>query len=75
MYSRSKWAGGRFVLATALAGLSGAALAGVITGGLAFPGETIPALTVVAVEQSGKQFSVETKPGQRSYRLDVPQGS
>jgi len=75
MYSRSKWAGGRFVLATALAAWSGVALAGIISGGLAFPGETIPALTVVAVEQSGKQFSVETKAGQRSYRLEVPQGS
>src|SRR3954469_11532188 len=75
MYSRSKWAGGRFVLATGLAAWSGVALAGIISGGLAFPGETIPALTVVAVEQSGKQFSVETKAGQRSYRLEVPQGS
>jgi hypothetical protein len=75
MNSTTKWPGGRFVLAVVLAGLSSAALAGTITGGLAFPGETIPALTVVAVEQGGKQFSVETKPGQRSYRLDVPQGS
>lgn len=55
--------------------LSGAALAGTITGGLAFPGDTIPALSVIAVEQgSGKQYSVETKAGQRSYRLDLPQG-
>jgi hypothetical protein len=74
-YSRSMWATGGFILAVALAGLSGAALAGTITGGLAFPGETIPALTVVAVEQGGKQFTVETKAGQRSYRIEVPQGS
>jgi len=62
-------------LVAGLAMLSGAALAGTITGGLAFPGDTIPALTVIAVEEtSGKQYSVETKSGQRSYRLDLPQG-
>jgi hypothetical protein len=67
---------GRLIaLAVGLAMVSSAALAGTITGGLAFPGDNIPALTVVAVEQSsGKQYSVETKPGQRSYRLEVPQG-
>jgi hypothetical protein len=70
-----KKAAGRVALVVCLTALSGAAVAGTITGGLAFPGEDIPALTVVAVEQgSGKQFSVETKAGQRSYRLDVPQG-
>jgi len=63
------------IVAAALANLSGPALAGTITGGLAFPGETIPALTVVAVEQGGKQFSVQTKAGQRSYRIEVPKGS
>ena len=52
-----------------------AASAGTITGGVAFPGDTIPALTVVAVEQtSGKQFATETKAGQRSYRLELPEG-
>jgi hypothetical protein len=51
------------------------ALAGSITGGLAFPGDAIPALTVVAVDLStGKQYSVETRAGQRSYRLDVAPG-
>ena len=51
------------------------AFAGSITGGLAFPGDAIPALTVVAVDlNSGKQFSVETRAGQRSYRLDVAAG-
>jgi hypothetical protein len=55
--------------------LSGAAAAGTITGGLAFPGDSIPALTVVAVEESsGAQHTLETKEGQRSYRLEVPAG-
>src|SRR5690349_393810 len=75
MSSGTKRSGALCLLAAVLAGLSGAALAGTITGGLAFPGDAIPALTVVAVEQGGKQFSVETKPGQRSYRLEVPQGT
>ena len=54
---------------------SASAFAGSITGGLAFPGDAIPALTVVAVDlNSGKQYSVETRAGQRSYRLDVAAG-
>jgi hypothetical protein len=66
---------GALSLALSLAALSGTASAGTITGGLAFPGDAIPALTIVAVEQSsGKQYTVETKAGQRSYRLEVPQG-
>jgi hypothetical protein len=49
--------------------------AGTITGGVAFPGDSIPALTVVAVDQTtGKQFQVATRAGQRSYRLDVGDG-
>ena len=71
----AKRLGGPIGLAVGLAVLSGGAMAGTITGGLAFPGDSIPTLTVVAVEQSsGKQYSVETKAGQRSYRIDVPQG-
>jgi hypothetical protein len=51
------------------------AFAGSITGGLAFPGDAIPALTVVAVDlNTGKQYSIETRAGQRSYRLDVAAG-
>jgi len=51
------------------------ALAGTITGGLAFPGDAIPALTVVAVDlDSGKQYSIETRAEQRSYRLEVAAG-
>ena len=62
------------VLAAALIA-SAPAFAGSITGGLAFPGDAIPALTVVAVDlDTGKQFSVETRAGQRSYRLDVAAG-
>jgi len=54
---------------------STATFAGSITGGLAFPGDSIPALTVVAVDlDTGKQYSVETRAGQRSYRLDVAAG-
>jgi hypothetical protein len=62
----------------AIAGAIGSAplWAGTITGGVAFPGDSIPALTVVAVDQkSGKQFQVETRAGQRSYRIDVADGS
>ena len=67
--------GGSIGLVVGLGMLSAGAMAGTITGGLAFPGDSIPALTVIAVEQgSGKQYSVETKAGQRSYRLDLPQG-
>jgi hypothetical protein len=65
-------------LALAAAGFvaSGAGFAGTITGGVAFPGDSIPALTVVAVEQStGRQYTVATRAGQRSYRLDVPAGT
>jgi hypothetical protein len=51
------------------------AFAGSITGGLAFPGDSIPALTVVAVDlDTGKQYRVETRAGQRSYRVDVAAG-
>lgn len=69
---------GKKTMASVAAGLalfSGAALAGTLTGGLAFPGDEIPALTVVAVDQgSGKQFTMQTRVGQRSYRLAVPEG-
>jgi len=61
------------LVATLLA--SAPAFAGSITGGLAFPGDSIPALTVVAVDlDTGRQYSVETRAGQRSYRLDVAAG-
>jgi hypothetical protein len=65
-----------FALAAAGFMVPAAAFAGTITGGVAFPGDSIPALTVVAVEQgTGKQYSVSTRAGQRSYRLDVPPGT
>lgn len=55
---------------------SAPAFGGTITGGVAFPGDSIPALTVVAVAESGgAQFTVDTKPGQLSFRLEVPEGS
>jgi hypothetical protein len=74
MVSRHARLTGRLAAAAALAA-SGPLLAGTITGGVAFPGDAIPALTVVAVEQaSGKQFTVATRAGQRSYRLDVTAG-
>jgi len=66
----------RHITAIAAAVASAPVWAGAITGGVAFPGDSIPALTVVAVDQkSGKQFQVETRAGQRSYRLDVADGS
>jgi len=71
--TKQRWVG--FGLTLGLAALSAAAAAGTITGGLAFPGDEIPALTIIAVEQtSGKQYTVETKAGQRSYRIEVPGG-
>jgi len=55
--------------------MSASAFAGSISGGLAFPGDAIPALTVVAVDlNSGKQYRLETRAGQRSYRLEVAAG-
>jgi len=68
-----EWMAGATGIALAFA--SAAAAGGTITGGVAFPGDSIPALTVVAVAQSGgAQFKVDTKPGQLSYRLEVPEG-
>lgn len=65
----------RVLIGLAMALASGSVAAGTITGGVAFPGDNIPALTVVAVDQgSGKQFKRETREGQRSYRMDVPPG-
>jgi len=72
MQTRRAWQ-----VAALVAGLlaSAPALSGSIIGGLAFPGDSIPALTVVAVDlDTGKQYSVETRVGQRSYRLDVAAG-
>jgi len=66
---------GRAAAALAAVVISAPLFAGTITGGVAFPGDNIPSLTVVAVEQtSGRQFQVSTRAGQRSYRLDVPEG-
>lgn len=71
--TQAKWMG-RYA-AVALLALAEPLSAGTITGGLAYPGDKIPALTVVAVEQgSGKQYTVATRPGQRTYRLEVPAG-
>jgi hypothetical protein len=71
--NRIQWALSVGTLAAAL--VSGAAVGGTITGGVAFPGDSIPALTVVAVpEGGGGHFTVETRAGQRSYRLEVPEG-
>jgi hypothetical protein len=71
---QARWAW-RFATLPAALVASAPAFAGTITGGLAFPGDVIPELTVVAVEQaSGKQYRVETLAGQRSYRIDVAPG-
>ena len=71
--NRMRWVLSVNVLAVAL--VSRAAVGGTISGGVAFPGDSIPALTVVAVpEGGGAPFTVETKAGQRSYRLEVPEG-
>ena len=55
--------------------LSGPLLAGTITGGVAFPGDSITPLTVVADDQTnGRQFTVATRAAQPGYRLDAPAG-
>jgi hypothetical protein len=70
--ARAGWYG--VALAASLIAFT-SAFAGSITGGLAFPGDAIPALTVVAVDlNSGKQYRIETRAGQRSYRVDVAAG-
>ncbi len=62
----------------AVALLAAAALcahAGSIGGELAYPGEEIPALVVVAADKvSGRQFSVRTAANQRTYRIEIPAG-
>jgi len=51
------------------------AQAGSISGELAYPGEEIPALVVVAADKaSGRQFSVRTAANQKTYRIEIPAG-
>lgn len=61
-----------------LPALAAAALpvqAGSIGGELAYPGEEIPALVVVAADKvSGRQFSVRTAVNQKAYRIEIPAG-
>lgn len=49
--------------------------AGSISGELAYPGEEIPALVVVAADKvSGRQYSVRTAVNQKTYRIEIPAG-
>jgi hypothetical protein len=48
--------------------------AATIGGRLSYPSEEIPGMTVVARNAAGETFSVETRPKQARYRLDVPDG-
>mgnify|MGYP001594591082 CR=1 FL=1 len=52
------------------------AWAATLSGRLAYPGESIPPMTVVARERaSGKAYAVDTRAGQPRYQLNVPAGS
>lgn len=65
----------RALLATA-ALLFGSPLSAATLGGkLAYPGEGLPAMIVVARDAAGATFSIETRAGQARYRLEVPAGS
>ena len=61
-----------------LAGLLLAAAAPVcaatIGGRLSYPSEELPGMTVVARNGAGETFSVETRPKQIRYHLEVPEG-
>src|SRR5262245_13237484 len=48
--------------------------AATIGGRLSYPSEELPGMTVVARNGAGETFSVETKPRQDRYRLEVPEG-
>ena len=48
--------------------------AATIGGRLGYPSEELPGMTVVARNASGETFSVETRPKQARYRLEVPDG-
>jgi hypothetical protein len=48
--------------------------AATIAGRLSYPSEELPAMTVVARNAAGETFSVETRPRQPRYRLEVPDG-
>ena len=48
--------------------------AATIGGRLSYPSEELPGMTVVARNAAGETFSVETRPMQARYRLEVPDG-
>jgi hypothetical protein len=48
--------------------------AATIGGRLSYPSEELPGMTVVARNAAGETFSVDTKPKQARYRLEVPEG-
>ena len=54
--------------------LAGPLCAATIGGRLSYPSEELPAMTVVARNAAGETFSVETRPKQARYRLEVPDG-
>ncbi|OAI51945.1 hypothetical protein AYO46_01060 [Betaproteobacteria bacterium SCGC AG-212-J23] len=49
-------------------------LAATIGGRLSYPSEELPGMTVVARNAAGETFSVETRPKQARYRIEVPEG-
>jgi len=64
----------RALLAAAALLCSGALPAATIGGRLGYPGETLPAMIVVARNSAGGTIHAETKPGEARYRLEVPAG-
>ncbi len=65
----------RAQLAAALLLASCAAHAATIGGQLSYPSEDLPAMYVVARNAEGATRHVETKAGQRRYRIEVPAGT
>lgn len=49
--------------------------AATLGGSLAYPGEELPAMTIVARDAAGATFTVRTRPQQRRYQLEVPAGT
>jgi hypothetical protein len=64
----------RWPFTTALLLVAHPLCAATIGGRLGYPSEELPGMTVVARNGAGETFSIETRPKQARYRLEVPDG-
>jgi hypothetical protein len=64
----------RFAVAVGLLLTATSPIAATIGGRLSYPSEELPGMTVVARNPAGETFTVETRPLQPRYRLEVPDG-